>query len=159
MERKKTAAKRRGELTRVGSEREALAGAGPTAGLSQHNSAQSVCSIAENTASSVRDILANCGHPIEEIIRKILIPKLYAKETKLLINGGRVEIRVVDDHHIQLKTALELAKMCGCYSAEKVEVNIDQTNPIDMRRASDDDLRTILEIAARIEKGNSAGQG
>ena len=159
MERKKTVAKRRRKLTRVGSEREALAGAGPTAGLSQHNSAQSVSSIVENTASSVREILANCDHPIEEIIRKIFIPKLYAKETKFIINAGKVEIRVVDDHYIQLKTALELAKMCGCYAAERVEMNIDQTNPIDMRRASDDDLRTILEIAARIEKGDSAGQG
>jgi hypothetical protein len=103
--------------------------------------------------------LANCCYPIEEIIRKILIPKLHAKETKLFFTGGKVEARVVDDHQVQLKTALELAKMCGCYSAEKVEVNIDQTNPIDMRRASDDDLRTVLEIAARIEKGHSAGQG
>jgi hypothetical protein len=159
MERKKTAAKRRGKPATVGSEREALAGMGPTAGLGQHHSAQSVCSIADNTGSSVRDILANCDHPIEEIIRKIFIPKLYAKETKFLMNGGKVEIRVVDDHYIQLKTALELAKMCGCYAAEKVEVNIDHTTPIDMTGASDDELKAILKIAAEIKERNCGGKG
>ena len=160
MERKKTAAKRRGKpTTRVGSERDALAGMGPAAGLGQRNSAQSVCSIAENTGSSVREILANCDHPIKEIIRKIFIPKLYAKETKFLINGGKVEIRVVDDHYIQLKTALELAKMCGCYAAEKVEVNIDHTTPIDMTGASDDELKAILKIAAELKERNSGGKG
>jgi len=158
MQRKKTAAKGGGRLIGIGNDREALAGAGSIVGLSPHNSAQSVCSVVENTASSVRDILANCGHPIEEIIRHVLIPKLHAKKTKFFFTDGKVEARVVDDHHVQLKTALELAKMCGCYAAENVEMNIDQTTPIDMRELSDDDLRAFLKITARFRTGDSAGE-
>ncbi len=139
MERKNTVAKRRGKFITAGSEREPLTGANPD--------------------SSAREILANCGHPIEEIIREVFIPKLHAKKTKFFILGGKIETRVTDDHNIQLKTVVELLKMCGYYAAEKVELNIDQINPIDMRKASDDDLRAILKIAARIEKGNSAGEG
>lgn len=113
MERKKTTAKRKGRPITVISEHEALAGAASTAGLSLQNFAQSADSNLENTASSLREILANCGHPLEVIIRKLLIPKLYAKETKVFVIGGKIETRVTDDHNIQLKTAIELLKMCG----------------------------------------------
>src|SRR3982074_3498976 len=107
MERKRTTAKRRGRRTSVISEHEALIGAASTAGLTQHNSAQLAYSVSENTPSSVREMLANCDHPTEAIIRKVLIPKLYAKETKYFVIDGKIETRVSDDNNIKLKAALE----------------------------------------------------
>ncbi len=108
----------------------------------------------EDSALPVREILANCGHPIEEVIEKVLIPKLFAKKHIFLRNAGEIEVRIVDDHDIQLKACLALAKLCG-YSAEKVvEVNVDQTNSINMSEASDHDLREILKIASR-SKGSA----
>ena len=157
--RKKSAALRGEKLIRVSGACDALAGAGPTPGLNPSNSGQSVSSTMEDMVASVRKLLANCGNPIEEIIREVLIPKLRAKKTKFFVIGEKIETRVTDDHNIQLKAAVELLKMCGYYAAEKVEVNIDQINPIDMRNVSDDDLRALLEASARIEKRNSAGEG
>ncbi len=159
MGRKKSAALRGGKLIRVSGACDALAGAGPTPGLNPRNSAQSVSSTMEDMAASVRKLLANCGNPIEEIIREVLIPKLRAKKTKFFIIAEKIETRVTDDHNIQLKTAVELLKMSGYYAAPKVEVNVDQTDPIDMRSVSNDDIRAFLAIEARIKERNPAGEG
>jgi hypothetical protein len=157
--RKKSAALRSGKLIRVSGGRDPLAGAGLTPDLSPRNSAQSASSTMEHMAASVRNFLARCGYPIEEIIREVLIPKLRAKKTKFLVIGRKIETRVTDDHNIQLKTAVELLKMGGYYAAEKVEVNIDQINPIDMRNVSDDDIKALVKAAARLEMRNSASEG
>ena len=158
--RKKSGALRGGKLIRgSGGACDALAGPGPTPSLNPGNSGQSVSPTMEDMAALVRNSLTNCGHPIEEIIREVFIPKLRAKETKFFIIGGKIETRVTDDHNIQLKTAVELLKMCGYYAAQKIEVNVDQTDPIDMRSVSNDDIRAFLEIEARIKERNSAGEG
>jgi hypothetical protein len=103
----------------------------------------------------------NCGHPIEEIFRKILIPKLYAKEIKVITSRGKTEIRVVDDRDIQLKIALERAKMCGCYTADESDGEKDstgETSRFDFRDATEDEVDAILKILAGIRKRNSVGQ-
>lgn len=118
-------------------------------------------SITENTASSVREILANCKHTIEEILRNFVIPKLYAKEIKVITSRGKVETLVVDNHDIQLKTAVELAKMCGCYTAAKSDGDTDstdQTAQADLSGASDDELIAIIKLASNIKERNSVGQ-
>lgn len=143
------------KIIRFASEREALAGTRPTAGLRAGGS------ITENTASSVREILANCNHPIEEIFRKFVIPKLYAKEIKVVTRRGKVETLVVDNHDIQLKTALELAKMCGCYTADKSGGDTDSADGIaqfDASGVSNDELMAIIKLASNIREKNSVCQ-
>ena len=143
------------KIIRFASERKALAGTEPTAGLNAGRS------ITENTASSVREILANCNHPIEEIFRKFVIPKLYAKDIKVITSRGKVETLVVDNHDIQLKTALELAKMCGCYTAAKSEGDTDNTDgtaQFDLSGASDDELVAIIKLASNSKEKNPVRQ-
>jgi hypothetical protein len=165
----KTAAKRSAKLIKPHRMREALTGTEEMArlievtGLSE-NSIKSILSPAANTPSSVREILANCGHPIEEIIRKVLIPKLHAKEIQVIKNRGKVETRVVDDHDIQLKTAIELAKMCGCDAANKGDARVGDCKPtatlgFDMDGATNDELVSMIRIVCKIRERNSAGQG
>lgn len=160
-ERTKAAAKPSAKLIKVKPERDAFAVTGPTARLSARNSVQSVYSITGDTAFSVREILANCGHPIQEIFRKIIIPKLYAKEVKVITSRGKVETLVVDNHDIQLKTALELAKMCGCYTAAKSGGDTDSTDgtaQFDLSGASDDELIAIIKLVSNIKEKNSVCQ-
>jgi hypothetical protein len=153
----KSVAKRSGKATNVSNEQQSPAMAGRIAGPSRHGSVQSADEFFENSVFNLREILAHCGHPIEEIINRVLIPKLSAKKPIFLRIGGQIEVRLVDDHDIQLKAALALAKLCS-YSAEKVaEVNVDETNSIDVTRASDDEIRAILKIGTAITKRNSAG--
>lgn len=143
------------KIIRFASEREALVGTKPTAGLRPGRS------ITENTASSVREILANCNHPIEEIFRKVVIPKLYAKELKVITIRGKVETLIVENHDIQLKTALELAKMCGCYTAAKSDRDADSTDgtaQFDLSGVSNDELIAIIKLASNIKGENSVGQ-
>ena len=163
----KTAAKRSAKLIKPHRMREALTGTEEMArlievtGLSE-NSIKSILSPAANTPSSVREILANCGHPIEEIIRKILIPKLYAKEIQVIKNRGKVETRVVDNHDIQLKTAVALAKMCGCDAANKGDANQGNPEPavyFDTHGATNDEFVSILKIVCEIRARNSARRG
>ena len=162
-----TAAKRSAKLIKPHRVREALTGTEEMArlievtGLSE-NSIKSILSPAANTPSSVREILANCGHPIEEIIRKVLIPKLHAKEIQVIKNRGKVEARVVDNHDIQLKTAVALAKMCGCDAANKGDAslgNLDPTLKFDIDGATNDELLSILKIVCAIRERNSASRG
>ena len=160
-ERTKAAAKRSAKLVKVNRERDAFAVAGPTARPSARNSVQSVYSISEDTAFSVREILANCGHPIQEIFRKVIIPKLYAKEVKVITSRGKVQTLVVDNHDIQLKTALELAKMCGCYTADKSGGDRDSADGIaqfDASGVSNDELMAIIKLASNIREKNSVRQ-
>ena len=163
----KTAAKRSAKLIKPNRKREALDGTETLARLSEltglsEKSLQAIVSPTANTPSSVREILANCGHPIEEIIRKILIPKLYAKEIQVIKNRGKVETRVVDNHDIQLKTAVALAKMCGCDAANKGDAslgNLDPTLKFDIDGATNDELVSILKIVCEIRARNSASRG
>ncbi len=143
------------KIIRFASEREALARTEPTAGLGAGRS------ITENTASSVREILANCNHPIEEIFRKFVIPKLYAKDIKFITSRGNVETLVVDNHDIQLKTALELAKMCGCYTADNSVGDTDSTDgtaQFDLSGVSNDELMAIIKLASNIKEKNPVCQ-
>lgn len=162
-ERAKTAAKRRAALIKLSRKREALAGTEEMArlrevtGLSE-NSLKAILSPTKNTPSSVREILANSGYPIEEIISKILIPKLYAKKIQVTSSRGKAETMVVDDHDVQLKTALELAKMSGCYVVYECDQGMGNTKPgidFDLTGATHEEYISIIRIVCAIKQRNS----
>ena len=106
--------------------------------------------ICQDGPTNVREILRANGHPLERILKDVLIPKLSAKKI-VTVPGprGAIQIRLVDDNVAQIKASVELLRMCGCYGSLEIGASAAAAPEFDCQRWSDDDLETFLALAAK----------
>jgi hypothetical protein len=100
--------------------------AGRAAGYSHAQSAHEAVRRMENF---IPDVLNRIGCPIEKVLKK-LDAKLDAKESKFFSNGGIVtDSRQVEAHDIQIRAAVEIAKMHRAYPRSRADGDEDGSRP------------------------------
>jgi hypothetical protein len=135
--------------------------AGRAAGYSN---AQSAHRSLDRIRLQVPDILEKMNIPVEKVIKK-LASKMEARETKFFGHGGIVmETRSVEAHDIQLRAAIELAKMHGLYprtnghNGENGDSGEGTTININLGFLGPERAEAVFAAARQRARGGGSGQ-